>query len=212
MINKNRTFCYRITHRDNLDHILEHGIVNKNHLNADPGFVAIGNPEIIDVRSETAVDLDGYGNIGEYVPFYFTPRSIMLLNIVSGYWAPKVIRRSKEEIVVIRCLIETLASQERWFFTDGQANDEETTHYGNLKHLKRIDWENIQNSRFHKSDGDVDRPRRYQAEFLVYDAVPVNCIESVCVYSDKMKLWAQKKVNDAGKMIHVHVHKPYFFD
>lgn len=80
VINANKTFCYRITHRDNLQHILDQGLVNKNHKNAAPNFVTIGNPEIIDVRSTTEVGLKGYGNIGDYIPFYFTPRSIMLYN------------------------------------------------------------------------------------------------------------------------------------
>jgi hypothetical protein len=212
MVNQNRTFCYRITHRDNLAHILKHGLVNKNHINADPNFVAIGNPEIIDVRSTTLVNLEGYGYIGEYVPFYFTPRSIMLFNIVTGYYAPKVLRRAKEEILVLRCLIEVLVQKNRWFFTNGQANDEETSHYNQLHYLDKLDWECIQNSNFSKSDGDYDRQRRYQAEFLVYDALDVSSIEAICVYSEKMKLWAQKQVNDAGKMINILVHKPYFFD
>jgi len=82
--------------------------LNKNHADADPGFVAIGNPEIIDVRSTTPTNLEGVWFHGEYVPFYFTPRSIMLYNIVTGYYTPKVPRRSKEEIIVVRCLLETL--------------------------------------------------------------------------------------------------------
>lgn len=212
MINKNRAFCYRITHRDNLSHILQYGLLNKNHVNADPGFVAIGNPEIIDVRSTTPVYLKGYGLVGEYVPFYFTPRSIMLYNIVTGYYAPKVPKREKEEIIVIRCLIERLILQNRWFFTDGQANDEETTHFADINFLDRVDWNCIQNSNFSKSDGDYDRQRRYQAEFLVYESVPIACVESICVYNEKVQAWAQKKINDSGKQIPLHIHKPYFFD
>jgi hypothetical protein len=210
MINGNKAFCYRVTHRDNLAHILQHGLVNKKHENADPNFVAIGNPEIIDVRSTTAVNLEGYGFIGEYVPFYFTPRSIMLYNILTGYFAPKVPRRSEEEIIVLRCLIEVLVQQGRWFFTDGQANDEETSHFANVKDLNKIDWNCIQSSNFTKSDGDYDRQRRYQAEFLLYDSVSISCVESISVYSDNMKAWTQKQVNAAGKMIPVHVRKDYF--
>lgn len=212
MINTNKAFCYRITHRDNLGHILQHGLLNKNHADADPNFIAIGNPEIIDVRGTTQVGLPGYGLIGEYVPFYFTPRSVMLFNIVTGYYAPKVPRRNKEEIIIIRCLIETLVQQTRWFFTNGQANDEETEHFADIRFLNRIDWECIQNSNFSKTDGDYDRQRRYQAEFLVHNAVPVNCIESICVYNDTMAAWVTKQVNKAGKMIPVHIQKFYFFD
>lgn len=88
MINKNREYCYRITHIQNLPLILENGIVNKNHSDADGNYIEIGNPEIINVRSTTQVRIDGYGVIGDYVPFYFTPKSIMLYNIITGYYAP----------------------------------------------------------------------------------------------------------------------------
>ncbi len=198
-------------HRDNLDHVLRHGLVNKAHPSADPDFVSIGNLEIIDVRSTTPVKLENYGHIGDYVPFYFTPRSLMFYNIITGYYHPKVPKRSREEIIVFRCLIKVLSDLPRWFFTDGQANDSESNHYGDLNKLAEIDWNCIQQSQFSKSD-DYDRPRRYQAEFLVHDAVPVNCIESICVSSDKMLHWAQQKINDAGVMLKAQVVKPYFFE
>ncbi len=190
---------------------MAHGLVNKNHQNADPAFVGIGNPEIIDVRATTPVRLADHGNIGDYVPFYMTPRSIMFYNVITGYYAPRVPKRAPEEIIVIRCQIEKLATQPKWFFTDGQANDGESNHYGSLEHLDKIDWDCIQNSRFAKSE-DYDRPRRYQAEFLVKDIVPAECIESICVYSDRMQTWAQKQVNNAGRMIEVNVIPSYFFN
>lgn len=212
IVNTNKSFCFRITHRDNLVHILKYGLVTKHHKNAATNFVSIGNLEIIDVRSTTSVRMKEYGNIGDYVPFYFTPRSIMLYNIVTGYYAPKVPKRNKEEIIVIRCLIENLAKQPKWFFTDGQANDEETTHYMDLNNLNKIDWDCIQNSNFSKSDGDYDRQRRYQAEFLVHHSVPFELLESICVYSEKMKNWTEQKLKETGVTIPVHIHQPYFFD
>ena len=72
MINKGKNFCYRISHIKNMWDILRDGICTKHHPNASKDFISIGNPEIIDVRDETMVRIDGYGNIGEYVPFYFT--------------------------------------------------------------------------------------------------------------------------------------------
>ncbi len=212
MINVNKAFCFRITHRDNLPHILTHGVLTKNHPNADPNFVSIGNLEIIDVRSTTSVRIQGLGNIGDYVPFYFTPRSLMLFNIITGYYAPKFPRRKKEEIIVIRCLIQDLAKRPKWFFTDGQANDGETSHFSDINKLDKIDWTSIQNSKFSKSDGDYDRQRRYQAEFLVHESVPTNLIEAICVYNESMAVWVKSLISQAGLNIPVHIHKPYFFD
>lgn len=211
-INKDKKFVYRIIHKDNLSNVLTYGLVNKHHKNANKNFISIGNLEIIDVRSYTAVKLPGYGDIGEYVPFYFTSRSIMLFNIITGYYAPKVPKRKKNEIIVIRCLINDLTKRAKWFFTDGQANDYETNHYNDLVHLDQIDWDSIHNSNFSKSDGDYDRQRRYQAEFLVHDVVPVECIESLFVYDEGTKNWTEALVKVKNMDIPVHIYKPYFFD
>src|SRR5215203_1829265 len=85
-----QVYLYRITHKNNLTHILASGICNKNHPNADPGYIPIGNGSIIGVRTIHPAKIEGYGNIGEYVPFYFTPSSIMLYNILTGYGVPKI--------------------------------------------------------------------------------------------------------------------------
>jgi len=212
VFNSTKNFCFRIIHRDNLVHVLQHGLVTKHHPLADPVFVSIGNPEIIDVRDTTAVKFAGYGNIGDYVPFYFTPRSIMLYNIITGYYAPKVLQRSKAEIVVIRCKIDVLAKLPQWFFTNGQANDDETDHFNDIAMLDQIDWTSIQGSNFMNSIEDYDRSRRYQAEFLVRDIVPVEFIESIIVYNEDMLANVLQLVAIAGLKIPVHIHKPYLFD
>lgn len=210
--NSSKNFCFRIIHRDNLTYVLRHGLVTKHHPSADPAFVSIGNPEIIDVRDTTAVKFAGYGNIGDYVPFYLTPRSIMLFNIVTGYYAPKVPQRSKAEILVLRCKMDVLAKLPQWFFTNGQANDDETEHFNDLARLDQIDWTSIQGSNFKNSTEDYDRSRRYQAEFLVRDIVPVEYIEVIIVYNEDMLAKVQQLVAVAGLKIPVRIHKPYLFD
>jgi hypothetical protein len=84
MINGNKKYCYRIAHIENLDYILDRGFVTKHHAQASSQYIHIGNREIIDVRSDMPVRMANYGDIGDYVPFYFTPRSIMLYNIITG--------------------------------------------------------------------------------------------------------------------------------
>ena len=85
-------------------------------------------------------------------------------------------------------------------------------HFNDLKYLNHIDWNCIQYGNFSKSDGDFDRQRRYQAEFLVHNFVPANCIESINVYNEKMKTRVAEQVNQAELEIPVHIHTPYFFD
>jgi len=210
-INADRKYCYRICNIRNLPHILEAGLCTKNHPSASKEFHPIGNPDIIGTRDTTRVRIDGYGNIGEYIPFYFTPRSIMLYNIVTGYWAPVVPKLPKEEILVIRSEIAVLSRNARFFFTDGQANAAYSNHYNDLKDLDKIDWESIQQSNFQKSDLDTDRPRRYQAEFLVHSHVPLESIESFLVYNENVAALVNGQLKSAGLNIAVRVAPIYFF-
>ncbi|HBB01206.1 MAG TPA: hypothetical protein DCZ19_09085 [Porphyromonadaceae bacterium] len=211
MINEQKRYCYRITHINNLPLLLQNGIVNKHHPNASKHFMEIGNPEIIDVRRAKPVRISNYGIIGDYVPFYFTPKSIMLFNIITGYHHPIVPKRNKNEILVIRCLIEVLANLPKWFFTDGQGNDMISNHYNNLADLIQIDWDCIQQSNFSKNDGDYDRPRRYQAEFLVYNEVPLEYIESLNVYDQITADRVNNLLNKNNINLTVNVQPQYFF-
>ena len=211
-INTSKKYCYRIYHIENLKKILRVGLCCKTHPLSTTDFVRIGNPQIIEARSATKVRINDYGNIGDYIPFYFTPRSIMLYNIVTGYWAPLVPKILKKDIIIIRCEITKLSNVNRFFFTNGQANDALTKHYNDLSKINKIDWENIQNGNFSKSDGDFDRPRRYQAEFLVYYHVPVNAIESIIVYNDGTAKFVGDELSQAGVTLAVHISPNYFFN
>lgn len=191
--------------------MLQNGIVNKHHPNANKNYIDIGNPQIIDVRSTTPVRINNHGMIGDYVPFYFTPKSIMLYNIITGYWHPLVPRRTHSEILVIRCLISDLATLPQWFFTNGQGNDIASHHYNNLANLGQIDWQSIQNSIFLKSDGDYDRPRRYQAEFLVHRQVPLTSVESLNVYNNQAANIVTNILNQNNINLAVNIQPQYFF-
>lgn len=212
LINPDKRYCYRICHIDNLRHLLNVGMCSKYHPLADPNFVRIGNIEIINARDTTDVQIAGYGKVGEYVPFYFTPRSIMLYNIVTGHRAPKVPKVPRENILVIRCLIEQLAKCGRYFFTDGQANvSNGTNHFHDLKDLDKIDWSIIQTSSFSKSTDDLDRARRYQAEFLVHDHVPVSAVESIVVYNKFAQARVEAQLKELQKDLSVQIIRNYFF-
>ena len=136
---------------------------------------------------------------------------MMLYNIITGYRHPLVQRRSRSEILVIRCLISDLATLPQWFFTNGQANDMASSHYNNLADLNQIDWQSIQNSDFSKNDGDYDRPRRYQAEFLVHTQVPLASIDSLNVYDNKTAEIATNTLLQNNINLAINIQPQYFF-
>ena len=78
---------YRITHIDNIPHILENGIIHKNSPKKNLGFKNIGDKSLIDTRSTKTLIVDNgdYQNhpiknitLGDFIPFYFGVRMPML--------------------------------------------------------------------------------------------------------------------------------------
>ena len=57
----------------------------RNSTIRDPNFVPIGNADLIDKRHTRQVRCPPGGTLSDYVPFYFTPFTPMLLNIKTGF-------------------------------------------------------------------------------------------------------------------------------
>src|SRR5262245_11761597 len=80
-----KALIFRITHIANVPWILDHGLHCRSSANQDPTFHEIGNPDLIDKRTRRIVPVRPGGSLSDYVPFYFTPATPMLLNIKTGY-------------------------------------------------------------------------------------------------------------------------------
>jgi hypothetical protein len=84
-LSSNKALIFRIIHRDNLPWILDHGLHARSGKILDPNYRNVGNPDLIDKRSRRVVPVGPGGTLSDYVPFYFTPFSIMMYNIKTGY-------------------------------------------------------------------------------------------------------------------------------
>jgi hypothetical protein len=120
-------------------------------------------------------------------------------------------KRERNEIIIIRCLIDNLIELPKWFFSDGQCNDMATNHFNDIQNLDCLDWESINQSNFKKNDGDFDRPRRYQAEFLVYDCLTIDKIESINVYDQASLVKVNSILTKNNINLAVNIQPIYFF-
>ena len=111
---------FRITHVANVPWILQHGLHCKTSQTVDPNFVPIGLPELIQQRMNRPVPIAPGGLLGDYVPFYFTPWSVMMLNIKTG--RNGVIKRANRDIVILVSSLHKLDEMGiRFVFTNGHA-------------------------------------------------------------------------------------------
>lgn len=182
-------YLYRMTHINNVPHILEFGITHRSSPSANPRYAAIGDTNLIERRRDyivTTVNGKVY-KIGDFIPFYFYARMPMLYNIQHGYGVSQV---KAEDIVYVTVDINVIVSSTRhdFFFSDGHAyNHIQTKFYGredfcnidsllDLSAIRSNDWGN-----------DSCIKNRKQAEFFVKGDIDVGALRHWICHSESAK-------------------------
>lgn len=190
---------YRITHIENIPHILQHGIAHKDSPDRNQNYRNIGDKSLIDTRNKREVSIDN-GEIdlennntsiilGDYIPFYFGVRMPMLYvaqhggNFVDQATSP-------EDIIYLACSLNKLIlSDIDFYFTDGHATDMLTSFYDKTKInelVNIIDWSAIKSS-YWGGDENLNVKRKKQAELLISGDVPLDLIIGFGCYSESAR-------------------------
>ena len=201
-----KIWLFRIMHWQNVEYIVEHGMYRRGHAQFDPDYVNIGDRGLILDREEYPVKVDGYGTLGEYVPFYFGPLSPMLLNIKTGHRGIEL--RPQRDIVYILCSLDGIeAAGCEYIFSDGHAKVEISRHFNDKDDLDKVDWSIVSERYWSPTEEDMDRQRRKQAEFMVREHVPVSCIEKIVVYDQERYNNVKNFVDTFGRDVEVIIDK-----
>lgn len=208
-LNPAKALIWRIVHRDNIPWILENGLHCGNSTINCPNWVSIGNPDLTDGRSRHPVPLAPYGLLNDYVPFYFTPFSVMMRNIHTG-WGVK--QWPNQDIVILVTSLHHIASLNISFlFTDMHAYNRLATYYTNMGDLDKVAWSLLQSRNFKR---DVDNPlnfERYQAEALVHQHCPINGLLGIICYTEPLRRTIVQHVNSKGLALQVHDRPNWYF-
>jgi hypothetical protein len=171
-LNPEKALIFRITHIANVPWLLDHGLHCRNSVEFDPNFRNIGNPDLISRRHQRTVPAAPGGTLSDYVPFYFTPYSIMLFNIKTGYGG--VPKQPNHQIVILVSSLRRVAELGIQFvFTNQHAYPVTAEYFNNLDDLGRVDWPLLQARDFRHDPEDPGKKERYQAEALVHRHLPV---------------------------------------
>lgn len=146
-------------------------------------WISIGSAELIDKRASHPVPIFPNGYLNDYVPFYFTPFSPMLLNIKSGRGVQQ--RSNNEIVILVSSLFKIQELKLKYVFTDMHAYYKWATFYSNLEDLKNIDWEILQRRDFSRDENDTAKFERYQAEALIHQHCPVNALLGIVCYNEQ---------------------------
>jgi hypothetical protein len=165
---------YHITHVDNLPGIVEDGFIwCDSEMLRRPSGKVIGFDSIKRRRlHENSPATHPHLHVGDFTPFYFCPRSVMLY----------AIRGQQYSIVHIEAdLCKAVAWADScgtpWCFTTGNAGACLFFAYSDLDRLNLIDWQAVE-ARYW---GNCKSGK--QAEFLFGDGFPWRLIERIGVYS-----------------------------
>ena len=173
---------YHIVHVDRLESIVSSDCLwsDAKIRDLNLGGTTIGMSSIKQRRLGLPLSSHPGLHVGECVPFYFCPRSVMLYLIYRGNHRELEYRGGQAQIVHLEAdLNRTVAWAEstglRWAFTTSNAGSGYFQDYANLHDLNKIDWDAVQSNWW--SDPPVREGK--QAEFLIERSFPWHLVDKI---------------------------------
>ena len=198
---------FHITHADNLENIVREGRLwcDAQRIARGLANTNIGYSHIKERRMRHQVTVSAGGTLGNYVPFNFCPRSVMLYVVSQGH---ENYREGQQPIVHLVSSIEAIRATGRpWFFTDRHADLGYANQFDTPDKLNEVDWSVMPLQYW--SESEVKEKR--QAEFLVYEWSPWEAIESIGVMDQAMAIWVEAAIAGAGHRPRVEVHRDWYY-
>jgi hypothetical protein len=205
---------YHITHIDNLA-----AIVAASCLFSDAVMVAgrigatsIGMFSIKERRLRLPVPCHPGDFVGEYVPFYFCPRSVMLFVISRRNNADLAYQGGQETIVhLVADMHEVIAWADacgrRWAFSKSNAGAYYTGFFASPADLHEVDWAAVRSTDFR----DAATRDGKQAEFLVHESFPWELVSSIGVHSAAMKARVEAVIAQASHRPSVVIQRGWYY-
>lgn len=206
---------YHITHIDNLP-----AIVGDGGLISDGEMIRRGGPTqaigMSTIKRRRVEDLEvpcrPGTKVGDYVPFYFCPRSIMLYVIYCRNHPGLAYRGGQGPIVHLEAdlerVIEWAESKGRpWAFSLSNAGTRYAEFRSRLEDLDQLDWTAIAGTDFRHAEVKEGK----QAEFLVHERFPFDLVDRVGVQSPAVEARVKEILADTRPRPQIDVRAAWYF-
>jgi hypothetical protein len=198
--------AWHFTRGENLERIFRTG-----HLLCDSQaqpVVTVGNAEIKAARAARGVPILPGGVVADYVPFYFGPRRPMFVSVVD--------KRADGWRMRQRGLVYFVTSPERLaeeacsvIYTDRNARLALASFADDGAECP-IDWQLVDSDDWQWIPQQDDWKARCQAELLVHQRVPLNCIELIGVADERVQARVEGILTDCSTTIPVQVRRGWY--
>lgn len=206
---------YHITHVDNLRGIVAEGQLLSDALvrqrNQRHDVVGIGD---IKRRRLNVCEVTCHPGtmVGQYVPFYFCPRSVMLYLLHMGNHPALEYRGGQEKIVhLVADLYEVVKWADevgvRWAFTDVNAATSYARFFSRVEDLGEIDWSAVEANDWR---GPAVKDHK-QAEFLVFGSFPWKLVRTIGVIDGEIAEQVRKATGTARHRPAVSVERSWYY-
>ena len=205
---------YHITPVSNIPQIINDGELRSDALMAAIGGppVAIGMSSIKARRMRLPVKCRPGTVVGEYVPFYFCPRSVMLYLIYRGNHRDLAYRGGQDPIVHLEAdlgasIAWANASGRDWSYSTSNAGSFYAQFGCDSAGLHRIDWASVANT----DNRNVDVKEGKQAEFLVKSSFPWVLIDRIGVRTQATSVAVRAALRNAAHQPRLQIMPGWYF-
>ena len=213
-----RPKIYHITHVDNLPSILTDGcllsdaaIIARGSLNMAIGMSSIKKRRL----EELEVTCHPGTMVGDYVPFYFCPRSIMLYVIYRRNRPGLFYQGGQGPIVHLEADLHEVVlwaneAKQRWAFSLANAGAfyTQTQFRASIAQLSEVDWTAVFATDFRSPEVNEGK----QAEFLVHESFPWSLVSRIGVESRLIQTQAEAIIGTSANQPTVQVCKEWYYE
>jgi hypothetical protein len=179
---------YHITHVNNIAGIVANqGLVSDANRITNQLSCSLVGMSTIKQRRLNEIEVSCYPGtkVGQYVPFYFCPRSIMLYILYQGNHPELTYKDGQQPIVHLQADLYSVIQWSNnqgvnWAFSDRNAGAYLATFYNYLSYLSQLNWSAIEATDFRNAQIKEGK----QAEFLMFDFFPWELIEKIGTFNN----------------------------
>lgn len=205
---------YHIVHLDRVASIIADGFLWSDSIvgQRERAGTTIGMEAIKKQRLRLPVTPHDGTFVGDFVPFYFCPRSVMLYVIHRANDPELSYRGGQEPIIHLEADLHKVATwadeaKRKWAFSLSNAGGADAQFRSSLAQLDEVNWAAVTANDFRQANIKEGK----QAEFLVHESFPWEFVENIGVISDAVSLQVANATRAAGHQPKIEVRGDWYY-